>query len=657
MTQPKSVESSSLNDIYGNNSTTSNSIDNRYILKEYLIEPLMLFGGIIFNLFFIYIIVKRKKTSKLKSNKPFRFIFITILICDTWYLIDHINIWYHSLINKSDLTSINGICQFHSYFSNFFTFLNEIQMLIGSILLIRFVSNTTKASSDIYNSFIDNNARDDSIGKSSDEFDAEELDPITANSNFKLNQPCLKQNDQNKTNFEFLAKSSQVKDCALKNKRNKSGFKIMINVLDHFRNKKETIYYDMLLREKFVTWLSVFLCMYMLSFTLWIKVINIDSDEFQQTCKTSILLKQIFSNLTISTASNSKVLSTCPSVYPVRVCIIHSSFKSFHKIFQLIVSVLRSFTLFINSWSSIYFCIKFRYQYLRSIYTKFKYPEVKYNFKYLNFFSCCHLFYPVSLFSNFDYVHQINEFDLKKYQKYNEELDTFLANTSQTTRSLNQQIVPFDHIISQKEATQSLINRPTVSNFEKRKHQLLLQSNYDHFHFVRHYAINIFIYSLLISPSVFRNTYRNFNDADFGDLLRRISVKPLSQQQQNGGINAMSTHVYDSKRFQDILNLNKPTNRNLNLRRTIPPSPSTTTSILSSSTSVSSNSTKVLIYDKHRAKSLLDLINDPNEIKTNEKNQIIFDEFLYITELMAHSTRFLIYIMFSANIKLYFRFI
>lgn len=651
-----------------NSTKSNNNIDinnnhggNRCNLRECLIEPLLLFGGIILNLIFIFIILKRRKTSKLKSNKPFRFILITILICDLWYLIDHINIWYHSLANRSDLTSFNGICQFHSYFSSFFTFLNEIQMLIGGILLIRFVSNTTKTSSDIYNSFIENsnnNTRDDSTtAKSSGEFGPEELDSV--NSNIKLNYSCLRKNEQNNKKMEYLINSNNVTSL----KWSKSGFKIMVNVLDHFRNKKETIYYDMLLKEKFVTWLSVFLCMYMLSFTLWIKVINIDSDEFLQTCKTSILLKQIFSNLTIST--NSKILSTCPPV-PVRICIIHSSFKPFHKIFQLLVSVLCSFTLFINAWSAFYFFVKFRYQYLRSIYTKFKYPDVTYNFNYLNFLSCCHVFYPTSLFGTDDFINQINEFDSKKYQKYDEELNTFLANTSISARPLNQQIVPFDHLISQKEANpNSSLIRPAVSDFEKRKHQLLLQSNYDHFHFVRHYALNIFIYSLLISPSVFRSTYRNFNEVDLGGLIRKITVVPLNQQQKSG-IDTMSTNLYDSpKRFQDILNVNKPTNRNINPKRIITSSTlqQVTTTTLTS-TAVSSfttlnfnNSTKVLIYDKHKAKSLLDLIKDPNEIKTNQTNQIILDEFVYITELMSHSIKFLIYIMFSANIKLYFRFI
>jgi hypothetical protein len=663
MIQSKTSENI-LNEINSRNSTISNNnyyndnnnniSDNKCNLRLCLIEPLLLFGGIFFNLCFIYIILRRKRTSKLKSNKPFRFIFITILICDIWYLIEHINIWYHSLVNKSDLTSINGICQFHSYFSNFFTFLNEIQMLIGGFLLIRIVSSTTNTSSDIYHSFIENSTRDDSTtAKSSVDFGPEELEKR----HIKLNYP--RQNNQNNKNIKFQINSDHEKNCDMKSRWSKSGFKIMINVLDHFRNKKETLYYDMLLKEKFVTWLSVFLCMYMLSFTLWIKVINIDSDEFLQTCKTSILLKQIFSNLTNPTATNSKMLSTCPPV-PV-ICIIHDSFRSFHKIFQLILSVLCSFTLFINLWSSVYFFIKFRYQYLRSIYTKFKYSDVTYNFKHLNFLTCCHLIYPSNLFGNNDYVDKINEFDREKYLKYDEEVKTFLTNTSLTTTS-TQLIVPYDQMINQKESCQrnSLV-RPAVSNFEKRKHQLLLQSNYDHFHFVRHYALNVFIYSLLISPSVFRSTCRNLNDVDFSSLLQKITANSLNKI-QNGTINTMSTHLYDSKRFQDILNVNKPISRNVNTRQIKKPSSTISaitgiTPTLPSSVSILNNSSKVLIYDKHKAKSLLDLINDPNEIKVNEKNQLISDEFLYVTELMAHSVKFLVYIMFSANIKFYFRFV
>jgi hypothetical protein len=298
--------------------TTSYFINLKQIecnLSQCFVEPMILFAGIFLNIIFIRILIKSSKTYKLKSRKPLRFIFITILICDLWYLVDHVNIWYFSLIKKPDLTSISGVCQFHSYFSWFFAFLNELQMLTGSVLLIQFVSETTKSAHDVYNNFLEEKITNDVIKtdknlKSSSII--REFSNIPDENNHHISLDAI-ENVEN--DMDYL---NEIEHTEGKNFK-KSGFKLMINILDHVKNKKETIYYDILLKEKFVTLLNVFLCMYLLSFMLWIKVINVDSDDLEQTCKTSMILKKILSNITLRVPISKDTCHQTALAMPVRV--------------------------------------------------------------------------------------------------------------------------------------------------------------------------------------------------------------------------------------------------------------------------------------------------------------------------------------------------
>lgn len=107
-------------------------------LRE-LVEPAILFSGILFNLTLMLITLRKKRTKSLRTTKPLRYLLIGMLVSDTWFLIYHVNVWYYFIHNKPDLSSLDILCQLYTYFNYFFAILLECNMLAADWILLHIV--------------------------------------------------------------------------------------------------------------------------------------------------------------------------------------------------------------------------------------------------------------------------------------------------------------------------------------------------------------------------------------------------------------------------------------------------------------------------------------------------------------------------------------
>lgn len=133
---------SSNHDHYNSNNMTSNVTSNYDHLRR-IAEPAILFSGIVFNLALVLIVYAKKRTKGLRSTKPLRYLLISMLVSDTWYLVSHVNVWYYFIHNKADLSSLQVFCQLNTYFNYFFAILLEFNMLAADWIILRIVFKST----------------------------------------------------------------------------------------------------------------------------------------------------------------------------------------------------------------------------------------------------------------------------------------------------------------------------------------------------------------------------------------------------------------------------------------------------------------------------------------------------------------------------------
>lgn len=126
------------------NSLNSTNVTNNQM--RYYIEPIILFSGIVFNLALAVIIYTKKRTKSLRSTKPLRYLLISMLVSDTWYLVYHVNVWYFFVHDRPDLSSSDVFCQLNTYLNYFFSIFLEFNMLSADYILLRIVFKSRAAT-------------------------------------------------------------------------------------------------------------------------------------------------------------------------------------------------------------------------------------------------------------------------------------------------------------------------------------------------------------------------------------------------------------------------------------------------------------------------------------------------------------------------------
>jgi hypothetical protein len=321
-----------------NESFTFDTPSNCTIMKCF-IEPLVLFSGLISNIVLILIIHKKKYTKSLSSSKPLGYLLIGMLVSDVWFLIQQINVWYFTLMNRSDLTSYNGFCQLYTYFEYFFSFSLEFYMLFANYILLSIIFKskkwTTHSNEDVYNQFLI--PTDESEPRKSSLLTRNFRDSVRAlyrkfhlvNKNTDLTQQINEKGDYetmadslkavagsgtaSKNTNKLISSQSPSASSSTNNrplaslkisnkknnknsliKRQRSKFLILF---DTVKFKNEQIYFNILIKEKVAIILCVFICLYLLSFLLWIRGIrNLNDHEEKYTYSDKAIFPKLFAS-------------------------------------------------------------------------------------------------------------------------------------------------------------------------------------------------------------------------------------------------------------------------------------------------------------------------------------------------------------------------
>jgi hypothetical protein len=107
------------------------------------IYPFLIFNGLTFNITIFIILIHKKKEIKSRSRLlneenfdyiPFRYLMIAILVCDIYYLLNKLNIWFFFILNKDNLTSFDFLCQIIVYLDYISAILTKFYILIGNYI-------------------------------------------------------------------------------------------------------------------------------------------------------------------------------------------------------------------------------------------------------------------------------------------------------------------------------------------------------------------------------------------------------------------------------------------------------------------------------------------------------------------------------------------
>jgi hypothetical protein len=399
-------------------------ISTKYNQIRQYVEPFILFSGIFFNIVLILIIYCKKRTKLLRSTKPLRYLLIAMLVSDTWYLLYQVNVWYFFFKNKPDLSSFNVLCQLNTYLNYFFSILLETNMLSADwiLLIIVFKSSNRNHEISIYDKFLENKDSRTSkltVGASINN------NLLIRNLSFALGrrksanpEPSVQMGNQSSVtepqdielvdvDFMEFSKGSgpSCSNATLSNLARKSTSattntqlqtvtpvtsvvkkqRNFLSLVTNFSFKTEASYFNIILKEKISLILNFFIWMYLLSFLLWIrgiKTINLNEpsstiDIYEQSSTLFIptnldsrssahMLPQTqSSNSTVNENNNLERFSTT-------FCITHDFGLLLFKIFAMLMSFLRLFTLFVNMITSICFHFKFRHEYFDALKLTFR---------------------------------------------------------------------------------------------------------------------------------------------------------------------------------------------------------------------------------------------------------------------------------------------
>jgi hypothetical protein len=233
---------------------------------------------------------------------------------------------------------------------------------------------------------------------------------------------------------------------------------------------------------------------------------------------------------------------------------------------------------------------------------------------------------------------------VRKYEKYKNELNHIFMNSNRK-HSLT---VP---------STFEKIRKKSLTKLQQRRHQMLLQTHYDHIHFIRHYALNIFIYSILISASVFKSTYNSLDkfNHDFNSFRFLNQIQPISSslfqgkhpQQIITQTSSMNLKISNDSLLLDLNLFMNIDNNNSTMKNT---KSKLNKQILNEDRNTSNNKNSSL----YTIKSLFDLIKNNRQHKEGASK--FLNEYVYYSNILAHSAKLIIYVMFSANLNIYFNF-
>lgn len=325
---------------------------------KYFLEPFILILGIIFNLLLLCITYTFKRTNCLHSTKPLRYLLISMLISDTWFLLKELNVWYFLFKNGPDLTSFDIICQLSSYFSYFLSILLEVFMISADFILLKIALKKTSSkdlAEDVYNDFLNEKSleKESIFQRVFRKYSKKETE---SNLNEIIEMESISSAKISKSSTGIFRKSSYKRRSTCESNQftlftpsSKSFMKLNL--------RREDFYFSIILKEKLIIILSIFIWMYLLSFLLWIKgVKNLEPS----------LQKESF-NSNYSKISDSK----WHTGWPIKICITHSFAVPLFRTFQMFLTLLKNFALFMNIFSSIIFHVIFRKEYLQSIKSTF----------------------------------------------------------------------------------------------------------------------------------------------------------------------------------------------------------------------------------------------------------------------------------------------
>jgi hypothetical protein len=257
-----------------------------------------------------------------------------------------------------------------------------------------------------------------------------------------------------------------------------------------------------------------------------------------------------------------------------RICSTFEFALNVFKVFLILVSALRLVTLLVNLFTSVAFHVKFRNEYINALGKIFKRKTTK----------------KVPSAS----YRRVATQNIKNNKEDNKNDTNEANNDFGTTRAFRFSTFAFIYSTSEPIVTEGLDNtindeiNEGSSEREKREASLktyFYQLHFNHFHFVRHYALMVFVYSVLIAPSVFDESMKSFAE--------------------------IKKFLFKSPPLIDLID-----------------------SI------------------KHESKSLDWMI-----WPTEEQKSEFYENFLELSRATAHSTKFFVYVIFSAHVSFYFEYI
>lgn len=675
-------------------------------LLEFL-KLVMLIFGLVFNLLFLLLIIKNKTTKSFKSYKPFRHLLAAMVISDLWFLVDKIYEWYVSFVKFNfDPLSFNGACQFYSYLDNFFSILLEFYMLTANYILfcIIFKSKKTADLNEIYNKYIPDQdsgilieSKFDKLRTNYKKWNSSSLRVLSANislhslratfntkkkteaSNLDENVVELGSSDKNATSLEMASEaethlydSVENNNSCKKNKRanfettfsdfaisNNDSDKLDLskaksmsieklntisitdsslkhtqpnirkstlfnstasfsskffsnskfNFLDMVQNErfeKENFYFNIILIEKISIILFIFVWIYLLSFLLWVRGVHVSSSpktDIESASKfldslskqlqppdfsaemsnstplwdSSYFVSESSEELTTQAPQDADYTSITPQT--TNICMTHKFAKPFYNIFRFVFSLFRLFTLLSNIFISVAYHFKFRKECLQTLLSTFQKKTFNFDFKTIKFKNF-NLFYTTKPFLNYDIE------------------DEFL-NTKLNTRG------PYEFA---KYTSKADLLKKT-------------QLHYMHIQFIRHYAIMVFIYSILIISSVLK------------DIRYQINEMSQTQSIESSQFGAANSTFFDPNQKNPIASFSSSSKLSLSF------------------ISPASHNSNTNENDLNTIKKFL-----KNAFKLESSSNKYYEFYIYVTEVLAHSCKFLVYVVFSLHIKCFVKY-
>lgn len=472
--------------------------------------------------------------------------------------------------------------------------------------------------------------------------------------------------------------------------------------------EEDDTYFSLALKEKFFIILSIFVCMYFLSFFLWIQgVENLDNGlghkyEIKLHSRMNPKgfmaskghLASVFSNKTdfdkqfndlfavsmpsfaplstvsstpavpnsfspFSSASSSSAADKDKSMARIsfskasfQVCKTHKFATNFLRYFLLFLSLLRLVTLCINLVMSVCFCVRFKADLIQTLFSSFKkrddtfYSKSKLiNFKSFKFTLITDCEQP----SPEDNGQACLNGGGGGGGKRNLARKSFQTNPSDSSRQISHmdmECTTTNELDSNGNSHSEVVSHAARANVYKRfkrdrNHRLVSHNQhkmyYSHLHFVRHHITAIAFYSILISFGVI-NEINNIYLNRGAPSLSTDFPPPSPYGSSNSDLDNIYSNVNSGGISLDFIRARMNT--------TLAPPPTTTTvAETDGPTTSSANSAARLTL---KSKSIIEKFID---MESDSKEAFNFQTLINLTTILAHSTKLLIYLVFSAHIK------